>query len=1106
MERTAQAILITAFFALNLSAQSKTEDAWRELNAGVALLEQYSPEKAIGRFEAALLLDPALHAARINLAIALYHATKVPEALVEARKAANDSPKAAQAHYLVGLAARQLNDIVEARAAFERVLLLDSGDTATRIQLARLCMETQEFARALELLQGAVAREPFNTTAVYSLGITLQRLGQRAEAKPWLQRFQELRNSGYATALGTQYLEAGRYAAAVTAGAATQAFDAKAPSAKLVASKELSGAPPTAAPAPDGTAKEAEATLAAARRLPPTVNLADLDADGDDDALLCGPKGATLWTNTGGTFSEGTQLCAQPCVGALAGDMNADGKVDVVLLSVLGPQLLLRVSDAWENATAKAAFGTLPALLRSGCLADADHDGDLDIALGTERGALLLRNNGDGTFLDITQACKLSGDAPVLGIAASDMDNGRDIDLIMAHGSAGGTAFMNRRDGTFLARPLHANAATCIALGEWNKDGFEDICLGGVAGNTLLSSDNRGDFVASAASTVASDAVLFADMDNDGWMDLVSLAAGRLTLLRGSPTGFVATSTDAVPSAELATRSMAAADVDADGDIDLVCADAAGRPQLVRNELAATQHSLAVHLKGRVSNRSGYGTKLDVRAGSLTQRLESGMSSPATRPATLHFGLGARATVDALRLLWPSGNVQAEIPATARARGQPWALEEVDRKPSSCPNLYTWNGHEFQFITDFMGGGEMGAWVSEGVRSLPDPEEYVRIPPGALQANNGVLEVRVTNELEEALFVDHLSLLAVDHPVGTEAHPDEGMSFVTPRAGKVFVSKGARPPRRAVDDEGRDQTAALARIDRAHATGFGSSGIRGFAQEHTLELEFDAIPEHPLLQLTGWTDYAFSSDTRRAQQSGLGFTLPLLEARNADGSWRVIETDIGIPVGRPQTMCFDLGGKLGPTDTTLRLRTNMGIHWNAVALAQLMNTVVPSISRQLPSSAELHWRGFSEKIPGHGHDAFGFDYSKVTSESAWKTFGGNFTREGEVAELLQGSDDIFVICTTGDELALTFRDSAFPQLAAGMTRTYFLHADGYSKEMDPNSATPDSLLPLPFHGMSRYPYGAEERFPMTPLRAELMERYNTRTIRARLPAPNVNAR
>ncbi len=118
----------------------------------------------------------------------------------------------------------------------------------------------------------------------------------------------------------------------------------------------------------------------------------------------------------------------------------------------------------------------------------------------------------------------------------------------------------------------------------------------------------------------------------------------------------------------------------------------------------------------------------------------------------------------------------------------------------------------------------------------------------------------------------------------------------------------------------------------------------------------------------------------------------------------------------------------------------------------------------------------------------------------WKAFPGFYTREGDVRELLSKSDDMFVIAKAGDEIALSFPASAAPPIRAGWRRTFLLYADGYSKEMNIRSATPDSLLPLPFHAMSRYPYGPEEHYPHDRAHAAYLARQNVRYVGRVVPS------
>jgi len=112
---------------------------------------------------------------------------------------------------------------------------------------------------------------------------------------------------------------------------------------------------------------------------------------------------------------------------------------------------------------------------------------------------------------------------------------------------------------------------------------------------------------------------------------------------------------------------------------------------------------------------------------------------------------------------------------------------------------------------------------------------------------------------------------------------------------------------------------------------------------------------------------------------------------------------------------------------------------------------------------------------------------------------GRYTREGDVRELVTRTDDMFVVARPGDEIALSFDARALPRLPAGWKRTFLLYADGFSKEMDINSASPDAVEPLPFHGMKNYPYAADQSRLMTKSRSDYIERYNTRIVAAPVP-------
>jgi tetratricopeptide (TPR) repeat protein len=1147
------------------ASANKREEAYRVNNLGVALLEQFNAKQATEKFRKALEVDPQLSIARVNLSIALLYAAEVNEALVEAKKAAEVLPNAPQPFYVLGLIAKTQNRTEDAIAAFRRVLQIDPRDVGANVYLAQFLMLQRKYDEALKLLRVALEVEPYNATATYNLTISLLRSGQNAEGQQQMKRFQYLRDN-YGTSLGQNYLEQGQYAEAIAStGAEADLVDAATPEVSFAeATVEVLPAPdktraitPVAQQQPVANLAEASKS-GSLSRFAGDATLFDYDADGDLDFFEVAPDAQRLFRNDNGKFVDasaaaGLAKSAANAVAmrAVAGDYDNDGKPDLFVLRYGTSSLYHNDGNGkFSDATANAGFPVYNYLAQSVALADVDHDGDLDIFIAgfadptklksADRADqslvipeafayapnLLLRNNGNGKFTDISKDAKVAETAGhAIAVVPTDFNNRRDIDLLVVQNDGSPVLFNNLRDYTF--RNVAADVGlkldgriTCAAAGDFNKDSFTDFFFGKPGGAGVLAvSDGRGRFqmTPAPAGTEAASSAQFLDYDNDGLLDLLTFSSAGLRLCRNlgnrwaEVSGKAATAGSPLSAAAYFPHAVAAGDLDSDGDMDLLIRNASGELKFIRNNGGNRNPSLRIQLAGKVSNRSGIGCKLEVRAGSLSQKLEAYAASPAPAPADFLFGLGKRSTVDAARILWPSGNLQAEVELAPLAvtrspeakKNAPLAqsikVVEVDRKPSSCPYLYTWNGQRFEFITDFMGGGEMGYLMSPGVRNKPDPDEYVRLPEGKLQPRNGRYELRITNELEEVLYVDRLQLVAVAHPAEVEVYPNEGLIDPPLPPFKLYRTRDARPPLSATDDKGNNVLDRIAHLDRRYPDDFNLHSIRGYAEEHTLTLDTGKPSQgQTVLLMTAWTDYAFSSDNLAASQSGLSLMPPAVQVKNARGEWQTIIADMGIPVGRPQTVAVDLTGKFLSPSREVRIVTNMRIYWDQILVDTSSGNFPARLTRLNPLTADLRWRGFSAQITPDGREPYLYDYEKVSGVSPWKTFAGRYTREGDVRQLLAGSDDIFVISMPGDELALSFDASRLPRLPKGWKHTFLLYADGYSKEMDINSASPDQVEPLPFHAMSGYPYAASERYPMTGARREYFKRYNTRTVRSQV--------
>jgi hypothetical protein len=826
-------------------------------------------------------------------------------------------------------------------------------------------------------------------------------------------------------------------------------------------------------------------------------------------------------------------------VACAVGDYDNDGLNDLAV-ALDDAVLLFRNLGKGKFQDVTAEAGLIPRNRPSGItFIDYDHDGDLDLFLTgaalKEGGSpnVLWRNNGNKTFTEWTEPTGLGGTGSTAAAILTDFNNDRAVDIAVTGDGPAPLIYVNPREGKYPTQALDPATLTAediteiaehgtlrqatrkeareyaravknsvaplpptvgIAVLDYNKDGWMDIAVTHAAapGLTLwrnVAGPQKAGRRFERVELPLHDAIQGwgltpVDIDNDGWIDLAAIvetkSGPQVRVLRNLGDG---TFEDVSHSLGLdnvkltAPRGLIA--VDDNGAPDLIVTQLNAPPVLLRNVGGNKNHSVRLDLTGFADNKTALGAKVEIFANGQWQKWElAGASGYLTQaPPQILVGLGDAEGIDLLRILWPTGVLQDEIDLPH----QPViAMKEADRRGSSCPVLFAWNGHKYKLVTDVIGAAVVGHWFTPTRRNTPNPGEWIKVDGAELAPVNGKLSLRFMEPMEEVNYIDQLRLVAVDHPENVEVNPDERFLDDPPFAsGRVVASMGARLPVGAWDGEGRDVLDQVSRRDHAFASGFTPLPYDGFANLHALTLDLGEVKQGSPLRLlmTGYVNYFSATSLYAAWQAGIKPISPYVEAQMPDGSWKRIADDVGFPAGLERTIVVDLTSKLPAGAHRIKLVTNLEIYWDQVLIDN--SPEAESRTAEIPlASATLHFRGYPTQIEGASPGDLDYDYDRVSLTGPFQHQRGSYTRMGDVTPLLKSIDDRYVIFGSGEEIATEFDATGLPALAPHWKRDYFFYANGFVKDMDWWDASPFTVAQLPFHAMSAYPYPGSEEFPL----------------------------
>ena len=754
-------------------------------------------------------------------------------------------------------------------------------------------------------------------------------------------------------------------------------------------------------------------------------------------------------------------------------DWNGDYRMDLALVGAGGFSLLARSEDGgFEQMTPSPAEDTDVAGLAGygAWAADIEMDGDLDIVHGpVDEAPWVLRNNADGTFDAVRPFPAMAG---LRGFGWGDLDVDGDPDAVLLDAAGGVHPLENLQAGRFGPWPAWESSQPVVALtlGDLNADGTLDVVTLDAAGEVWRTSWNDGTWnrepvaawpAVPANAAPGSQRLLLADLDNNGALDLLGSGPGGTRIwLADERSVLREDALDALVTAEI----FGVADLNADGRLDLVGVED-GAPVRLIGQGSAGYGWQQIRPRAHVAagdqriNAFGVGGEIEARAGLLVQK-------QVLTGAPVHFGLGEQPRIDVARVAWPNGVVQADFDLQARG-----VFVAEQRLKGSCPWLFADDGTGLRFVTDVLWRSPLGMRINaQDTAGVTQTEDRVLIRSDQLAPRDGEYDLRITAELWETHFVDHASLLVVDHPADTEVFIDERFAR-DPAPLDPIVTGPSQPIAGAWDDAGEDVGDLIGKRDQRYVATFERGTHQGITRDHFLEIELGPETEaYPALRLLayGWIYPTDSSINVALGQSSLPAPRGVaVEALDGKGRWTVMHQDLGFPAGKLKTMVIPVERLAdGRYPRRLRLRTNLEIYWDRIAWAPLRDDAVLETRRLAPAVADLDYRGYNvtEYVGPRRLELPRYELASLRPR--WRDLVGYHTRFGDVRELLADVEDRYVIMNAGDELRLRFE--APPDPPEGWRRDYVLIADGWVKDGDFNTAHSKTVGPLPSHDTPDY--------------------------------------
>jgi len=690
----------------------------RSNNTGVALMYAHRFPEAYSHFQTACIMLPDSDTGCLNSGIALLAMQQYDEAHRILATSAQRDPKSARAWYNLGLLDLAENQSAAALRDFQQAAALDADDADAHCFVGIAFMDEGRYSSAFAAFQTALKIDPLDAAAESGATDALAKTGH-----PENQSASEITGLGLDRPFGDNYGEQGNLSLAVEVPPPTTV--APAIPIRFVDVTRESGLLPQIPPRPATVRRERTthrvaakpvaqfAAHSAAEFLGSGACVFDYDGDGRPDIFLVDADGkgdSALYRNLGhGRFVDVTKAAKLSFhgegMGCAVGDYDNDGHPDLAV-SFNGGVRLFHNTGKGAFADVTAASGIRVNGLAMGLsFVDYDGDGNLDLCVARFRdfpvknpsepftwpdtpgpGNMLWRNNGNGTFTDVTASLKDADDAPSIEAIATGLANNGAVDFLLTGLQSVPALLMSTGQGAFKPASWWGAETQGPAAGgvsfDFDKDGYMDVALTHWQPTTLgLWRNVNGKGFERVAlpdpGWMRAWGITTLDYDNDGWIDLVAVGEafsgeGRIALLRNEGgKGFhdVTPETGLDKIALHDPRSIVTFDAEGDGSVDLLITQN-HRPPVLLKAAGGDKHQWAqIALIGDTANRMGLGVKVEMFSGALRQMFQMPAASGylSQGPAAISDGLGDEGEADAAIVRWGEGpgTVQVQMPVSA---------------------------------------------------------------------------------------------------------------------------------------------------------------------------------------------------------------------------------------------------------------------------------------------------------------------------------------------------------------------------------------------------------------------------------------------------------